>query len=143
MIANFIRKLSALSDPERSTKRPVIGCKADATQAITVPRPPPGPPKTAQGPAPQPPKNPWPDERVLCCFGTPGVDDFTIRDSSAGVLINGTNGSGKSSGSGALLARAYLRAGYGCLVLCVKTDEADLWRRYASETGRTDDLIFF
>jgi len=42
-----------------------------------------------------------------------------------------------------MLARAYLRAGYGGLVLCAKKDEPDLWRRYAAEVGRSDDLIFF
>ena len=66
---------------------------------------------------------------------------FTIRDSFEGVQIFGGIGSGKTSGSGALFARAYLVAGYGGLVLTAKVDETDLWRRYAEETGRTDDLV--
>jgi hypothetical protein len=68
-------------------------------------------------------------------------DPFTIRDSFEGVQILGGIGSGKTSGSGALFARSYLAAGYGGLVLTAKVDETDLWRRYARETGREDDLI--
>ena len=37
----------------------------------------------------------------------------------------GENGSGKTSGSGQLFARKYLENGFGGLVLCFKTDEAD------------------
>ena len=68
-------------------------------------------------------------------------DPFTIRDSFEGVQIFGGIGSGKTSGSGALFARSYLAAGYGGLVLTAKVDETDLWRRYAQETGREDDLV--
>jgi len=35
-----------------------------------------------------------------------------------------------------------LRAGYGGLVLCAKTGEADAWRARAADAGRTDDLVF-
>jgi hypothetical protein len=42
-----------------------------------------------------------------------------------------------------LLAKAYLRAGFGDLVLCAKIDEADLWRKYLRETGRETGGIFF
>jgi hypothetical protein len=68
-------------------------------------------------------------------------DPFTIRDSFEGVQIFGGIGSGKTSGSGALFARSYLAQGYGGLVLTAKVDETDLWRRYAQETGREDDLV--
>lgn len=68
-------------------------------------------------------------------------DPFTVRDSLEGVQIFGGTGSGKTSGSGAHIARAYLRAGYGGLVLTAKIDEVDIWRQYARETNRLDDLI--
>jgi len=68
-------------------------------------------------------------------------DPFTIRDAFEGVQIFGGIGSGKTSGSGALFARSFLAAGFGGLVLTAKVDETDLWRRYARETGREDDLV--
>ena len=58
-------------------------------------------------------------------------------------MITGQTGKGKTSGPGRLLAKAYLRAGFGGLVLCAKVDEADLWRKYLGETGREADGIFF
>ena len=70
-------------------------------------------------------------------------DPFTIRDSFEGLHIFGGIGSGKTSGSGAFFARAYLTAGYGGLVLTAKPDETDLWINYAKETGRFDDLMIF
>lgn len=68
-------------------------------------------------------------------------DLWTIRHACEGTQIFGTIGSGKTSGSGAAIARAYLKSGFGGLVLCAKPEERRLWERYASETGRTDDLI--
>jgi len=55
----------------------------------------------------------------------------------------GENGSGKTSGSGGLLARKYLEAGFGGLVLCFKTDEAALWQRYLKRAGREEDGRYF
>lgn len=68
-------------------------------------------------------------------------DPFTIRDACEGVQVFGGIGSGKTSGSGAALARAYLLAGFGGLVCCAKPEERALWQRYAAETGRTKDLV--
>jgi hypothetical protein len=68
-------------------------------------------------------------------------DPFSIRDAFEGVQIFGGIGSGKTSGSGALFARSFLAAGFGGLVLTAKVDETDLWRRYAQETGREEDLV--
>ena len=48
-------------------------------------------------------------------------DVFTINDAVASVGIFGATGSGKTTGSGAAIARAYLRAGFGMLVLCAKS----------------------
>lgn len=70
-------------------------------------------------------------------------DVFTIRHACEGVQIFGGIGSGKTSGSGAALAKAYLRAGFGGLVLCAKKDELETWQRYAKETGRSDSVLIF
>ncbi|WP_460972411.1 type IV secretory system conjugative DNA transfer family protein [Spirosoma migulaei] len=71
------------------------------------------------------------------------AEPFTIRQACEGVQIFGGIGSGKTSGSGAALAKAYLRAGFGGLVLCAKKDELATWQRYAKETGRSDSLLIF
>lgn len=68
---------------------------------------------------------------------------FTIRQACEGVQILGGIGSGKTSGSGAALARGYLTAGFGGLVLCAKKDELATWQQYARETGREDSLLVF
>jgi hypothetical protein len=70
-------------------------------------------------------------------------DTWTIGDACEGTVIFGTTGSGKTSGSGQTLAKSFLSAGFGGLVLCAKNDEADLWKRYAAECGRSDDLVIF
>jgi hypothetical protein len=55
----------------------------------------------------------------------------------------GENGSGKTSASGRHLANKFLEKGFGGLVLCFKTDEADLWRSYLKSAGRESDGRFF
>lgn len=70
-------------------------------------------------------------------------DPWRIRDACEGTAIYGATGSGKTSGSGAAIAKAFLNAGFGGLVLTAKPDEADLWKRYCRETGRVDSLIIF
>lgn len=71
------------------------------------------------------------------------TESFTIRHACEGVQVFGGIGSGKTSGSGSALAKSYMRAGMGGLVLCAKKDELDSWKRYARETGREDHLIVF
>ena len=66
---------------------------------------------------------------------------FTVRDACEGVLIMGGLGSGKTSGSGALLAKKYLTCGFGGLVLTAKEDELELWKAYCKKHGRENDLI--
>lgn len=66
---------------------------------------------------------------------------FTIRDACEGVMIMGGLGSGKTSGSGALLAKKYLENGFGGLVLTAKEDELDLWKSYCKKYNREDDLV--
>lgn len=68
-------------------------------------------------------------------------DHFTLGDACRGVQIFGGTGSGKSSGSGAALATAYLKAGFGGLVLCAKPDEAARWQRYAAAAGREKSVL--
>src|SRR6201990_1093313 len=85
----------------------------------------------------------WPDNLPLCRLSSSAKDTLTLADGKTGVLITGQTGRGKTSGPGRLLAKAYLRAGFGGLVLCAKIDEADLWRNYLRETGREADGIFF
>ncbi|HVN67510.1 MAG TPA: hypothetical protein VMT55_03990, partial [Candidatus Sulfotelmatobacter sp.] len=70
-----------------------------------------------------------------------GNSFWTVRNAIEGVQIFGGIGSGKTSGSGRMLALKYLAAGFGGLVLCVKPDEKDLWRDYAAKAGRADDLV--
>jgi len=69
------------------------------------------------------------------------MDIWTIDDILKGVMVFGGTGSGKTSGSGRYLAESFLELGFGGLVLTVKTDEADAWRKYARVTGRDNDLI--
>ena len=77
-----------------------------------------------------------------CLFTLSPSDPFTIRQSVEGVLVTGATGSGKTSGVGQWLARSYLAAGYGGLVLLAK-DERAMWESYCRRTGRLDDLRVF
>ena len=81
------------------------------------------------------------DDTPLLCFSP--HDMHTVEDSFTGAQIFGMTGSGKTSGSAQALIRAMLQAGYGFLVLCAKPGEADLWRRYAKESGRASELLVF
>lgn len=84
-----------------------------------------------------------PLDTPLIYFSGHAEDALTVRDSHAGIFICGCTGSGKTSGSGAALARQYLSCGYGGLVLCAKVDERALWEKYAAQTGRQHDLMVF
>ena len=66
---------------------------------------------------------------------------WSLNDAFQGVQVFGGTGSGKSSGSGQALARAFLKANLGGLVLTAKTDEAAQWQAYAEDAGRANDLI--
>jgi hypothetical protein len=70
-------------------------------------------------------------------------DVYTLRDACAGVHVFGGIGSGKTSGSGKMLAGAYLRAGLGGYVTAAKFDEIPLWQRYVQQHGRSNSLILF
>jgi hypothetical protein len=89
--------------------------------------------------APLPILQPWPPDLELLSFGENGPV-WTLQDAFEGVLILGATGSGKTSGSGKELARSFLDAHFGGLVLTVKEDERALWERYAAQTRRTPQL---
>ena len=88
-------------------------------------------------------KSDWPLNLPLVRFSERSDDIWTLSDAFQGVSIMGENGSGKTSGSGKHLARKFLQNGFGGLVLCFKTDEADLWRSYLQDAGRETDGRFF
>jgi TraM recognition site of TraD and TraG len=71
-------------------------------------------------------------------------DTLSLRDACAGgIHAFGQSGSGKTSALGKMLAGAFLRAGMGGCVTCVKFEEVDLWRRYVREHGRESSLVVF
>jgi hypothetical protein len=70
-------------------------------------------------------------------------DAFTIGSAVENTLIVGGIGSGKTSASGRTMALAYLRQGFGALILCAKPEEPQLWRRYCELSGRLGDLVEF
>src|SRR6516162_8726837 len=59
------------------------------------------------------------------------------------INIRSPTGQTAPSGSGKHLARKFLQNGFGGLVLCFKTDEADLWRSYLQHASRETDGRFF
>jgi hypothetical protein len=63
-------------------------------------------------------------------------DYFTLRDACAGVHFTGRIGGGKTTASG-ILARAFLRAGFGGNVTAAKPGEVELWKQYCREEGRS------
>lgn len=100
-----------------------------------------GNPPPAPSPVPALPSDPFDLDTPLLALSP--VDVWRIRDACEGVQIFGAIGSGKTSGSGAALARAFLSQGFGGLVLCAKPEERRLWEDYARQTGRTSSLVIF
>jgi len=67
---------------------------------------------------------------------------WCVSDAIEGTQIFGATGSGKTSGSGRALALAFLRAGFGGLVLTAKPDERALWEEYVRDASRpSSDLV--
>lgn len=81
------------------------------------------------------------DTTLIELHGENGAGEWTVRDAVEGVQIFGGIGSGKTSGSGRMIALKYLKAGFGGLVLTVKPDEKEDWVKYAKLAGRENDLI--
>jgi hypothetical protein len=83
----------------------------------------------------------WNPERTLIPWSK--KVGWTLRNAFEGTLILGATGSGKSSGSGRAIADAFLREGFGGLVLTAKAEERRLWETYCRQSGRSRDLIVF
>jgi hypothetical protein len=82
----------------------------------------------------------WPDDAVLLSFGGEHAL-WTLRNAFEGTLILGATGSGKTSGSGAAIAEAFLRSGFGGLILTAKIGEADYWQKLCGYCGRGGDFV--
>jgi len=80
-------------------------------------------------------------DNSLIDFSGNEKNSWTIRQAVEGVQIWGGIGSGKTTGSGRVLALKYLSNGFGGLVLTAKIDEKELWQEYCRLTNRTNDLI--
>jgi hypothetical protein len=81
--------------------------------------------------------------KTLLKFSEKPEDSWTVDDAIKGISIMGGTGSGKTTASGKTLAKIFLKEGWGGLVLCAKTEEAQLWKTYCEEAGRENDLIIF
>ncbi|MFN4254426.1 MAG: type IV secretory system conjugative DNA transfer family protein [Saprospiraceae bacterium] len=88
-------------------------------------------------------KEPYRLDRVLMRFSEKNEDAWLLRDAVRGTQVFGGIGSGKTSGSGRGIATAFLKNGFGGLVLCAKPGEAEDWANYAQECNRSGDLIIF
>ena len=87
------------------------------------------------------PQGEWPTFHEMTFIRSWGREAFRICDATAGVIILGATGSGKTSGPGRHTAYGYLSAGFGGLILCSKPEERSQWERWARDTGRSDDLV--
>lgn len=81
------------------------------------------------------------DTPLIDLASVSGVSSWTVRNAVEGVQIFGGIGSGKTSGSGRMLALKYLANGFGGLVLTVKPDEKQAWQEYCRLAGREKDLL--
>lgn len=72
-----------------------------------------------------------------------GEIEFTLRQAVEGIVCIGGTGSGKTSGPGDTFANAFLEAFFGGLVLTVKPEEAEDWKRRAAACGRPHHLFVF
>ncbi len=97
-----------------------------------------GVPAPSKQPETLTPQAPFPLDASLLTF--PSDDHWRIRDACEGTQVFGMTGSGKTSGSGQAIARSFLTAGFGGLVLTAKTDEREMWEEWCEATGRLEDL---
>ncbi len=68
-------------------------------------------------------------------------DIWTLKDACEGVQIFGGTGSGKTSGSGRVLSQRFLQAGFGGLILTVKSEDRTDWINWITQAGRADHLF--
>ena len=71
----------------------------------------------------------------FCRLSSSPKDAITLANPETGVLITAQTSKGMTSGPGRVLAKAYLRAGLGSLVLCAKADEPVIWRNSIRAIG--------
>src|SRR4051794_9473537 len=69
-------------------------------------------------------------------FGHGLSERWTVADALEGTQVFGATGSGKSTGSGARLARAFLERGFGGLVLISKQNDLRQWADYFKASKR-------
>lgn len=81
------------------------------------------------------------DKNLIEFSDSKGASSWSIRNAVEGVQIFGGIGSGKTSGSGRLLALKFLSNHFGGLVLTTKPDEKEMWQQYCQQTNRLNDLI--
>jgi len=83
----------------------------------------------------------WKNDAPIFGFGDVRSGDvWKLSDFFEGTLILGASGSGKTTGSARNLARAFLQAGFGGLVLTTKPGEAIEWIKMAMLTNRDNSL---
>lgn len=99
-------------------------------------------PKRWQPPVkPKAPKSGYVSNLSAPLFHWSPKDPMTLGQLCQGVMVFGGTGSGKTSASGARIAEAMMKSGFGGLVLCVKDDEVDNWMDYAGQHGREKHLL--
>ncbi len=69
------------------------------------------------------------------------VDWWTIGSAIEGTQIFGATGSGKTSGSGRMIRKVFLEAGFGGLVLTSKSDDVDDWKAALADADRQADAV--
>ena len=84
---------------------------------------------------------PWPLFQMLLHWN--GKDAWSIGDACQGTAVFGATGSGKTTGSGQAIARAFLRAGFGGLVLTAKPGDRANFEDYCRREGRLNDVALF
>lgn len=89
----------------------------------------------------KPQEDTWDLAMELLHFSNAENDVWRLADATAGCFGTGSPGTGKTSGSAQAIARAYLSAGFGGLVLCGKASEAEQWIEWAKEEGREKSII--
>jgi len=82
------------------------------------------------------------DDPFSALLKFPTGAELILKHTYEGLAFMGSIGSGKSSAA-RTLQLALLGHGYGMLICCVKTEEADTWQEAAAAAGRSHDFIRF
>lgn len=68
-------------------------------------------------------------------------DALTIENAYGGIHIFGSNGSGKTTGSGRYIAESFCAAGFGGLVIAAKPGDRAFWQQLMRKAGRLEHLF--